>query len=125
MSPHIRNLIRRLARSTAGCLLGGAMAIQLGPTTTSQAINQMNATSMRGVPSMTPTPVPRTDMIWVPARVVNLPGEGTVTVPAHWERRLDGHDVYVPSLTVRGTQTGQTTTLPAGTRPPVDERLGP
>ena len=125
MRPPNRSLIRRLARTTAGCLLGGAMAIQLGPTTTSQAINQMNATSMRGVPSVTPTPVPRTDMIWVPARVVHMPGEGTVTVPAHWERRLDGHDVYVPSLTVRDTQTGQTTTLPAGTRPPVDERLGP
>ena len=125
MSFRTRRLIRRLSRSTVGCLLGGAMAIQLGPTTTSQAVNQINATSMRGVPSVAPTPVPRMDMIWVPARVVNLPGEGTVTVPAHWERRLDGRDVYVPSLTVRGTQTGQTTTLPAGTRPPVEERLGP
>ena len=32
---------------------------------------------------------------------MNLPGEGTVTVPAHWERRLDGRDVYV----LRGTTT--------------------
>jgi hypothetical protein len=109
----------------AGCLLGGAMAIQLGPTTTSQAINQMNATSMRGVPSVAPTPAPRTDMIWVPTQVMRLPGEGTVTVPAHWERRLDGRNVYVPPLTVRGTRTGETTTVPAGIRPPADERLAP
>ena len=67
MSFRTRRLIRRLSRSTVGCLLGGAMAIQLGPTTTSQAVNQINATSMRGVPSVAPTPVPRTDMIWVPA----------------------------------------------------------
>ena len=111
MSPRTRHLLRRLVRSMAGCLLGGAMAIQLGPTSTSQAINQMNATSMRGVPSVAPTPAPRTDMIWVPTQVMRLPGEGTVTVPAHWERR--------------GTRTGETTTVPAGTRPPADERLAP
>jgi hypothetical protein len=122
---HRSMLVRRLTRTAAGCLLGGAMAVPLGPTTASQAVNQMNATSMRGVPSVAPTPAPRTDMIWVPTRVVRLPGQGTVTVPAHWERRLDGRDVYVPSITVRGPQPGETTTVPAGTRPPVDERLGP
>lgn len=101
------------------------MAIPLGPTTTSQAVNQMNATSMRGVPSVAPRPVVRDPMIWVPARVVPLPGQGTVMVPGHWERRLDRGTVHVPPLPVRNLETGTTTTLPAAERPPVDERVGP
>lgn len=121
-----RDLLRRLARGTAGCLLGGAMAVPLGPTTTSQAVNQMNAASMRGTPSVASRPVVRDSMIWVPARLVPLPGQGTVMVPGHWERRLDdGRQVHVPSLPVRDLATGATTTLPAGVRPPVDERVGP
>ena len=101
------------------------MAVQLGPTTTSQAVNQMNATSMRGVPTVTSRPVVRDTLVWVPARVVPLPGEGSVIVPAHWERRLDGHQVHVPPLILSNPVTGATTTLPAGIRPPVDERFGP
>jgi len=101
------------------------MAIQLGPTTTSRAVDQMNTTSMRGVPSVAPRPPVRDPMIWVPARVVPLPGLGTVMVPGHWERRLDGGRVHVPPLPVRDPETGSTTTLPAGVRPPVEERVAP
>ena len=126
MKSHRHRTLRRLALGTAGCLLGGAMLVPLGPTTTSQAVNQMNATSMRGVPSVASRPVVRDSMIWVPDRAVRLPGEGTVMVPGHWERRLpDGREVYVPPLTVRNPETGATTALPAATRPPVDERTGP
>jgi hypothetical protein len=125
MSSRVGRFARRLARGAAGCLLGGAMMVPLGPTTTSQAVNQMNATSMRGVPSVAARPVVRDTMIWVPGRPVLLPGEGTVMVPGHWERRLDGGDVHVPPLTVRNPATGETTTLPAGVRPPVEERSGP
>jgi hypothetical protein len=126
MNVRIRRRVRRLVRGTTGCLLGGAMLVPLGPTTTSQAVNQMNATSMRGVPSVASRPVVRDAMIWVPTRVVPLPGEGTVVVPGHWERRLDdGREVHVPPLTARNPETGGTTTLPAGIRPPVDERFGP
>jgi hypothetical protein len=125
MSSRVGRFTRRLARGAAGCLLGGALMAPLGPTTTSQAVNQMNATSTRGVPSVGSRPVVRDTMIWVPGRAVLLPGEGTVVVPGHWERRLDGRDVHVPPLTVRNPATGETTTLPAGVRPPVDERSGP
>ena len=80
------------------------MLVPLGPTTTSQAVNQMNAASMRGVPSVASRPVVRDAMIWVPGRVVRLPGEGVVTVPGHWERRLPGtREVHVPPLTVRNS----------------------
>jgi hypothetical protein len=115
----------RLARATAGCLLGGAMMVPLGPTTTSQAVNQMNATSMRPLPSVAPRQAVGETMIWVPTRVVPLPGQGTVVAPGHWERRLGPHEVYVPPLTVRNPETGATTALPAGSRPPTEERLGP
>jgi hypothetical protein len=118
-------LVRRLSRGVAGCLLAGAMAVQLGPTTTSQAVNQMNSMSMRGVPSVPTRPVVRDPMVWVPDRYVPFPGEGTAMVPGHWERPLGGRDVFVPSLTIRNPETGATTTLPAGIRPPVDERVGP
>ncbi len=101
------------------------MMVPLGLTTTSQAVNQMNATSMRGVPSTPPIAGGGDSAIWVPARVVRVPGEGTVSVPAHWERHLDGRDVYVPSLVVRNPATGATETVPAGIRPPTDQRIGP
>ena len=125
MTIRIHRALRRLARATAGCLLGGAMMVPLGPTTTSQAVNQMNATSMRPLPSVAPTPAMGETMIWVPTRVVPFPGQGTVVAPGHWERRLGAHEVYVPPLTVRNPETGATTVLPAGSRPPTEERLGP
>jgi hypothetical protein len=125
MKTGVRYLRRWLTRAGVGCLLGGAMAVPLGPTSTSQAVNQMNSMSTRPLPSVAPRPVVREPMVWVPDRQVRLPGEGTVVVPGHWERRLDGHDLHVPPLTVRNPDTGATTTLPAGTRPPVEERLGP
>jgi hypothetical protein len=125
MTRRFRDLHRRLARAVVGCVLGGAMAVPLGPTTTSQAVNQMNATSMRPLPSYAPREVVRERNVWVPARSVPLPGQGTISVPGHFERRLDNGDVYVPPLTVRNPATGVTTTLPAGTRPPSDHRLAP
>jgi hypothetical protein len=101
------------------------MMVPLGPATTSQAVNQMNATSMRPLPSVAPPPGVGETMIWVPTRVVPLPGQGTVVAPGHWERRLGTHEVYVPPLAVRNPETGATTVLPAGIRPPTEERVGP
>jgi hypothetical protein len=125
MSFLVHRVLRGLARAGVGCLLGGAMMVPLGPTTTSQAVNQINGTSMRALPSVAaPAPTGQT-MLWVPTRVVPWPGHGTVVVPGHWERRLDGRDVYVPSLTVRNPQTGDSTVVPSGTRAPIEERSGP
>jgi hypothetical protein len=101
------------------------MAVPLGPTTTTQAVNQINSMSTRGVPTAAPLDIPRDPMVWVPDRVVPVPGEGTVMVPGHWERRLEGRDVHVPSLTVRNPATGEIKTAPAAILPPSDERVGP
>ena len=125
--------LRQLARVATGCLLGGALmvpmgrsvTIPMGPTTTSQAVDQINSMSMR-TPGSTPSAVVVGDgMQWVPDRMVSVPGSGAVSVPGHWERRLDAHKVFVPALTVRSPQTGVSSTFPAGTYPPVDERLAP
>lgn len=125
--------LRQLARVATGCLLGGALmvpmgrsvTIPMGPTTTSQAVDQINSMSMR-TPGSTPSAVVVGDgMQWVPDRMVSVPGSGAVSVPGHWERRLDAHKVFVPALTVHNPQTGVSSTFPAGTYPPVDERLAP
>jgi hypothetical protein len=115
---------RRLARGTAGCLLGGAMAVPLGPTTTGQAVNQINRSATRPMPSVGPAPVTGETMIWVPPRMVTIPGQGSVTVPGHWERRLpDTREVHVPPLAVDPPRPGGTISVPGGIRPPVEERF--
>ena len=101
------------------------MAVPLGPTTTSQAVNQINASSIRGVPSVARTPAAREPMVWVPERMVSVPGEGTVAVPAHWERRLQAHQVQVPPLIGHNPETGAIRSLPGGIQPPTDERSSP
>jgi hypothetical protein len=125
--------LRRITRAAAGCLLGGALMVPMGgsviapmgPTTTSQAVNQINSLATQ---RMTPT-APRATVgepaQWVPDRMVLVPGAGAVMVPGHWERQLEPHKVFVPSLTIRNLQTGVTSTFPAGTLPPVDERAAP
>jgi hypothetical protein len=115
--------LRRLARGATGCLLGGAMMVPLGPTTTQQAVNQMNSTSMRPMPSVGTAPVTGGTQVWVPSRRISIPGEpSSVTVPGHWERRLPTGDVHVPPLVV-SPPSGGTITLPAATRPPVEQRF--
>src|SRR5262245_28670833 len=127
------DLLRRITRGAAGCLLGGALMVPMGgsmiapmgPTTTSQAVNQINSLATQPMTSTTPRAVVGEPAQWVPDRMVPVPGAGVVLVPGHWERRLEPHKVFVPSLTVRNPQTGVTSTIPAGTFPPVEERAAP
>jgi hypothetical protein len=115
-------VMKRFCRASASLLLGGVLFAP-GPTTTSSAVDQINGMSSRSLPT-TPAPRPamQPDMIWVPDRYIRLPGEpGVSHVPGHWERALGPHEVYVPPvvITVPGNRTE---TIPAGVRPPVDER---
>ena len=76
---------RRWINCVAGMLAGGAMAVPLGPTTTGQAVNQMNSSSMRGVATPPVRQAPRQDMVWVPDRWVPVPGNlQGVFEPGHW-----------------------------------------
>jgi hypothetical protein len=104
----------RLIRALGGCLLAGAMSVPLGPTTTGRAVDQLNSSSMRGVPvPPTPTP-PRRDMLWVPGQYVPIPGHPTgVFVPGHWEQITpDGRRAIVPPLTGTVPGTGAVETIP-------------
>lgn len=75
------------------------------------------------MPALPPAPPPRDDRVWVPDRYVDRP-TGSVLVPGHWERRLNSREHYVPPLTVCGS-AGACTEVPAGVRPPPDQRQGP
>ena len=86
MTRTIRCLIRALTRASTGCLLGGALTIPLGPTTTGQAVDRMNQMSTRPLPSADARPVVRDDMVWVPDRTIRVPGQGEALVPGHWEQ---------------------------------------
>jgi len=133
MKTVIAHWLRQLAQVATGCLLGGALMVPMGrsvvvptgPTTTSQAVNQINSMATRPLGSTPSAVIVDDGMQWVPDRMVSVPGSGTVSVPGHWERRLDAHKVFVPALTVHNPQTGVSSTFPAGTYPPVDERLAP
>jgi len=122
MNIDIRRVIRGLARGAARCLLGGAMMVPLGPTTTGQAVDQMNRMSTRPLPSADPRPVVRNDMLWVPDRVIRVPGQGEALVPGHWEQLTPEGRHQVPSVGGVDTSTGAVTSFPAGTYPPPAER---
>ena len=121
-----RSLVRLLARSTAGCLLGGALTIPLGPTTTGQAVDRMNQMSTRPLPSAAPRPVVREDMVWVPDRVIRVPGQGDALVPGHWEQLTPEGRHQVPPVTAVDPSSGTVTQFPAGAyAPPAERPYGP
>ena len=101
-------------RRLTGCLLTGAMLVQLGsPSATSRAVDQIRSSSMKSVP-VPPAPVaPRPDMVWVPDRYVSIPGHPTgVHVPGHWVRVTPDGRVIAPPLTGTVPGTGAIETLP-------------
>src|ERR1051326_8778096 len=112
MDSRIGRVVRALA--TGGCLLGGALSVPLGPTTTGQAVDRMNQMSTRPLPSADPRPVVRDDMVWVPDRVVRVPGQGDAVVPGHWEQLTREGQRRVPPVTVVDPVTGAVTQYPAG-----------
>jgi hypothetical protein len=123
MRPWIGALARWLARGAGGCLLGGALLVPPAMTTTSPAIDQINSMSMRPLPMVTPRPVARETNVWVPERVILVPGAPTgAVVPGHWERLTPDGSLYVPPLTVVQPSTGSLLSFPAGSYSPTDGR---
>jgi hypothetical protein len=119
-------LLTRWRRLAAGCLLGGALTVPLGPTTTGGVVEQINRQSFRPVPSPPARGVPRSDQVWVPDRLVTIAGESSpVLVPGHWERRIGDREFDVPALTIFRPSTGTYVTVPAGVRGPAETRPAP
>ena len=81
----LKGMRRWWGRCVAGMLAAGAMTVPLGPTTTQRAVDQMNSSSMRGVPTPPVRQAPHVDSVWVPDRWVPAPGvpQG-VFEPGHW-----------------------------------------
>ena len=98
------------------------MLVPLGPTTVSQAVNQIKAQSMQPMPMVAPPSASHENMIWVPDRVVLAPGQSGITVPAHWERLTPDGYLYVPPLTAPQPATGALQSFPSGYFLPTDER---
>src|SRR5215510_5393620 len=118
-----RGILRDLARWGAGCLIGGALAVPLGPTTVGRAVDQINQMSTRPLPSADPRPVTREDQIWVPDRIVRVPGQGDALVPGHWERMTPEGRRQVPPVTATDPSGNVTQyPAPAGAYPPPAER---
>ena len=116
-------LIRSITRSVAGCLLGSSLMVPLGPTTTGRAVDQINQMSTRPLPSADPRPVTRGDQIWVPDRIVRIPGQGDALVPGHWEQTTPEGRRQVPPVTATDPFGNVTSyPAPAGAYPPPAER---
>jgi hypothetical protein len=102
-----RSLIRRLARAVTGCLLAGAMSVPLGPTTTGRAVDQMNSSSMRGVPVPPIPAAPRAGSVWIPGAYVPVPGQPEqVFVPGHWRDITPEGQVVAPPPRATVPSTG-------------------
>jgi hypothetical protein len=105
-----RRALSRLVRAVGGCLFAGALSVPLGPTTTGRAVDQMNSSSMRGVP-VPPIPVaPPSNRNWIPGYYLTVPDQATgrptqVFVPGHWQAVTPEGKVIIPpqSGTVPGT----------------------
>lgn len=85
---------------------------------TSRALDQLERSVTRPVPALPPAPVVRPGSVWVPDQYIRVPGVASdVHVPAHWEHRLPGGELYSPPL-VGTTPDGRSVPLPPGSYPP-------
>ena len=72
-----------------------------------------------------PVPTPSSEFVWVPSRIVPLPGEaGGLIVPGHWEQRISDRETYMPPLTAT-TPDGRILQLPGGVVRSPEERQTP
>jgi hypothetical protein len=119
--------MRAHALLAAALLLAQAgVTPRIGPTTPGgPALDQLNRSIQRPVPTL-PPPTGRSPAdVWVPDRYVPVPGQaGGAWVPGHWERRLSDREHYVPPLVII-MPDGGTVTVPAGVARPPEERQGP
>ena len=101
-------------------------APRVGPTTPAgPMLDRLNQSLRQPVPTLPPPTGQHPADVWVPDRIVPVPGSPHgAHVPGHWERRISDRENYVPPLVIR-TPDGGTTTLPAGVAPPAEQRQGP
>ncbi|MBM4443286.1 MAG: hypothetical protein FJ027_22975 [Candidatus Rokubacteria bacterium] len=109
--------------ATALLLAQAGVTPRVGPTTPAgPMLDQLNRSMTRPVPTL-PAPSGRHPAdVWVPDRIVPVPGHaGGVLVPGHWERRISDREHYVPPMVIRAPD-GTTTAVPGGVMPAPDQR---
>lgn len=116
----MRRSCRRAVTVLAGWLTVHAGALTPG----GPVLDRLQEAVTRPLPSVAEREPPRADRVWVPDRYVPRPDGALVHVPGHWERPLPARQVHVPPL-FACTAAGACTVVPAGVRPPADERTGP
>ena len=107
MKAMARRLLLAFALATVlidvvGAVAAGIGQPHFGPTTTQQAVDQINRSVTRPVPSVPPPVVARPSSIWVPEHFT----VGDVKVPGHWQQRLPDGSLSVPPLVVDDPRTG-------------------
>ena len=116
-------------RSAASNLAEQARANALAGTSSamSRLLDQITTSLQRPAVVVVPVPQPpRPEAVWVPDRVVPVPGApGVARVPGHWEHRVSHSEVYVPPLVIVDPHGGSAHVVPGGVRPPVEQRSGP
>ena len=85
------------------------------------ALDQLRGAVTRPVPVVPRRDAPRPDMVWVPDRVIRVPGQGDALVPGHWEQLTPEGRHQVPPVTATDP-SGAVTQFPAGAYPPPAER---
>lgn len=112
------------AKSAASLLVAAWLAFHVGaPSPTSRALDQLERAVTRPLPAVPPREVAPPDRVWVPDRYIAGPG-GLTHVPAHWERRITDREFHVPPLVACGAER-PCVLVPAGVRPPAEERPAP
>jgi len=119
---HLKAMLRICSRLIHGPVLAAMLLAQSGLA--GDPIGSVRSLAIRPVPQAPASPAPAS--VWVPARRIRIPGRGVeeVLVPGHYERVISPTQVAVPPLVIH-TPDGRTITIPAGERPPVDQRIGP
>jgi hypothetical protein len=118
------------AQASLGLPPAGASPSSLATPTgrtniTTDATAKINAASRAPIPVASGYVIVRPDLQWVPDRYVAVPGAPQgVLVPGHWEQRLSDREVYVPPLPII-VPGGGSQTIPAGVRPPANQRTEP
>ncbi len=111
----------RDACGRGGLVVAALLQLHLGPTTTQQAVDQINRSSMRPLPSLAPREAARAGDVWVPEHFTL----GDVRVPAHWERRLPDGRLHVPPLLITDPRIGGERFVPAHVEDPPNRSQAP
>jgi hypothetical protein len=108
-------------------LVWGALVFQpsvTAGTAGSRAVNQINRSVTRPVPTVPSRKVPAQDRVWVPDRYVAGSDGLLLHVPGHWERRVNDHEVHTPPVVACPTGPGTCVLVPSGIRPKPEVRPG-